>query len=83
MKHPTSKLYMLKMVYNIKSWIAYYAEELHDHTVLRCFKCTLNEDEKPAMYYRNWIHEQWKEPIVIPEVHNKLFYELVFFISHG
>ena len=30
MKNPTPKLYMLKMVYDIKSWISDYCEELHN-----------------------------------------------------
>ena len=50
---------MLKMVYDIKSWISDYCEELHEHTVPKCFKFTLNEDGKA------WSHESWKEPIVM------------------
>ena len=68
MKNPTPKLYMLKMVYDIKSWISDYCEELHKHTVPECFKFTLNEDGKAVMHYRNWSHEPWKEPLVMLKV---------------
>ena len=68
MKNPTPKHYMLKMVYDIKSWISDYCEELHEHTVPKCFKFTLNEDGKAVMHYRNWSHEPWKEPIIMLKV---------------
>ena len=32
MKNPTAKPYMLEMVYDKKSWISDYCEELHEHT---------------------------------------------------
>ena len=44
---------MLKIVYDIKSWISDYCEELHEHTVPKCFKFTSNEDGKAVMHYRN------------------------------
>lgn len=68
MKHPTPKPYMLQIVYDIKSWIEGHAEELHEHTIPRCFEFELNEEGKAVMQYRNWIHEQWKGPIVILKV---------------
>ena len=68
MKNSTPKPYMLKMVYDIKSWISDYCEELHEHTVPKCFKFTLNEDGKAVMHYRNWSHEPWKEPIAMLKV---------------
>ena len=51
---------MLKMVYDIKSWISDYCEELHEHKVPKCFKYTLNEDGKAVTHYRNWSHGPWK-----------------------
>ncbi|XP_044182528.1 uncharacterized protein LOC122963224 [Acropora millepora] len=65
MRHPTPKPFMLKIVYDIKLWIADHAEELHEHTVAKCFKFELNEEGKAVMHYRNWIHEQWQGPIVM------------------
>ena len=61
MKNPTSKPYMLKMVYDIKSWIVIIVRSYtqREHTVPKCFKFTLNEDGKA------WSHESWKEPIVM------------------
>ena len=59
---------MLKMVYDIKSWISDHCEELHEHTVPKCFKYTLNEDGKAVMHYRNWSHGPWKEPMVMLKV---------------
>ena len=82
MKNPTPKPYMLKMVYDIKSWISDYCEELHEHTVPKCFKFTLNEDGKAVIHYRNWSLEleyksvftsqrrmKWKEKalIIVPQ----------------
>ncbi|XP_015771026.1 PREDICTED: uncharacterized protein LOC107349391 [Acropora digitifera] len=65
MRHPTPKPFMLKIVYDIKLWIADHAEELHEHTVAKCFKFELNEEGKAVMHYRNWSHEQWQGPIVM------------------
>ena len=71
MKHPTPKPFMLQIVYDIKSWITDHAEELHEHTVPKCFKFELNEERKAVMHYRNWSHEQWQGPIVILKVLGK------------
>ena len=68
MRHPTPKPFMLKIVYDIKLWIADHAEELHEHTVAKCFKFELNEEGKAVMHYRNWSHEQWQGPIVMLKV---------------
>ena len=79
MKHPTPRLFMLQIVYDIKSWIQDHAEELHEHTVPKCFKFELNDAGKAVMHYRNWSHE----PIVILKVSaNHLFLMLcrVFFL---
>ena len=38
MNRPTPTPYQLMMVYDIRSWIEEYAEELHAHTVPKCFK---------------------------------------------
>ncbi|XP_068680383.1 uncharacterized protein [Montipora foliosa] len=65
MRQPTPKPFMLKIVYDIKLWIAEHAEELHEHTVPKCFKFELNEEGKAVMHYRNWSHEQWQGPIVM------------------
>ena len=59
---------MLQNVYDIKSWISDHAEELHEHTVPKCFKFELNDEGKATMHYRNWSHEQWQGPIVILKV---------------
>lgn len=56
---------MLQIVYDIKSWISDHAEELHEHTVPKCFKFKLNDEGKATMHYRNWSHERWQGPIVI------------------
>ena len=71
MKHPTPKPFMLQIIYDIKSWIAEHAEELHEHTVPKCFKFKLNQAGKAVMYYRNWSHEQWQGPIGILKVMSK------------
>ena len=59
---------MLKIVYDIKLWIADHAEELHEHTVPNCFKFELNEEGKAIMHYRNWSHAHWQGPIVMQKV---------------
>ncbi|PFX12470.1 hypothetical protein AWC38_SpisGene23570 [Stylophora pistillata] len=65
MKHPTPKPFMLQIVYDIKSLISDHAEELHEHTVPKCFKFNLNSEGKATMHYRKWSHERWQGPIVI------------------
>ena len=68
MRHPTPKPFILRIVYDIKLWIADHAEELHEHTIPKCFKFELNEEEKAIMHYRNWSHEQRQGPIVMLKV---------------
>jgi len=53
------------MVYDIRSWIEEYAEELHAHTVPKCFKFERNDAGKAMMFYRNWSQEEWQGPVVI------------------
>ena len=77
MKHPTPKPCMLKIVHDIRSWISDHAEELHEHTVPKCFKFELNEEGKAIMHYRNWSHEQWQGPVVILKVNEKLEFLLL------
>ncbi|KAK2549264.1 hypothetical protein P5673_030238, partial [Acropora cervicornis] len=50
-------------------WIADHAEELHEHTVPKCFKFELNEEGKAIMHYKNWSHEQWQGPIVMLKIY--------------
>lgn len=73
MKHPTPKPFMLQIVYDIKSWISDHAEELHEHTVPKCFKFELNDEWKAIMHYRNLSREQWQGPIVILKVCTSFF----------
>jgi len=53
MSQPTPRPYQLLMVYDIRSWIEKYAEELHAHTVPKCFKFERNDAGKAMMFYRN------------------------------
>lgn len=68
MSQPTPRPYQLLMVYDIRSWIEEYAEELHAHTVPKCFKFERNDAGKAMMFYRNWSHEEWQGPVVILKV---------------
>lgn len=68
MSQPTPRPYQLQMVYDIRSWIEEYAEELHAHTVPKCFRFERNDAGKAMMFYRNWSHEEWQGPVVILKV---------------
>ena len=57
MSNPSPKPYKLQVVYDIRSWVEEYAEELHAHTVPKCFKFKCNDAGKAEMFYRNWSHE--------------------------
>ena len=55
-------------LYDIRSWVEDYVEELHAHTVPKCFKFKRNDAGKAEMYYRNWSHEEWQGPVPILKV---------------
>ena len=40
-----------------KLWIADHAEELHEHTVPKCFKFQLDKEGKAVMDYKYWSHD--------------------------
>ncbi|XP_074628853.1 uncharacterized protein LOC141886566 isoform X1 [Acropora palmata] len=65
MSNPSPQPYQMAVVYDIRSWVEDYAEELHAHTVPKCFKFKCNDAGKAEMYYRNWSHEEWQGPVII------------------
>ena len=68
MSQPNPRPYQLLMVYDIRSWVEEYAEELHAHTVPKCFKFEHSDAGKAMMFYRNWSHEECQGPVVILKV---------------
>ena len=75
MSNPSPQPYQMAVVYDIRSWVEDCAEELHAHTVPKCFKFECNDAGKAEMYYRNWSHEEWQGPVIIPKV-NLYHYKL-------
>ena len=68
MSNPSPQPYQMAVVYDIQSWVEDYAEELHAHTVPKCFKFKCNDAGKAEMYYRNCSHEEWQGPVIILKV---------------
>ena len=58
---PTPIVRKVQDVYDIKSWLSNCIEEIHGHTQPLHFKFVLNEDEKAAMYYRQWCSDAWSK----------------------
>ena len=54
--------FLLDIVFDLKEWLAPFAEELHAHTQPKCFKFVRNEQGKCEMYYRNYSNMQWEGP---------------------
>ena len=73
MSNPSPQPYQMAIVYDIQSWVEDYAEELHAHTVPKCFKFKRNDAGKAEMYY--WSHEEWQGPVIILKV-NLYHYKL-------
>jgi len=51
--------FFLEVMHDIKSWISPHLNELHGHRDPHCFKFVLNDENKCAMYYRNWTSDPW------------------------
>ena len=64
--------FLLDVVYDIKEWLAPHAEQLHDHTQPKCFKCVRNSSGKCEMFYRNYSHMQWEGPVIVLKVNSWL-----------
>ena len=60
--------FLLDAVYDIKEWLAPHAEQLHDHTQPKCFKFVRNSSGKCEMFYRNYSHMQWEDPVTVLKV---------------
>lgn len=64
--------FLLDVVYNIKEWLAPYAEQLHEDTQPKCFKFVRNSAGKCEMFYRNYSCMPWEGPVVVLKVHEQL-----------
>ena len=50
----------LRYLFDVKSWIAPYLEEIHHHTSPHIFRFQKNAQGRAVMHYKHWSHEQWE-----------------------
>ena len=49
-------------VYDIKSWISPYLDDISKHTTPHIFRFTRTSGGKAQMQYKHWSHEEWESP---------------------
>ena len=50
----------LSYIFDIKSWISPYIEDIHQHTVPHVFLFRKNADLKAEMLYKHWALDDWQ-----------------------
>lgn len=51
----------LQYIFDIKSWIAPYLDEIHGHTAPHVFRFRFNHTSKKGeMHYKYWSHQAWE-----------------------
>ena len=60
---------LLESVYDVRSWLLPYIDELQGHSQPHCFRFTLNQDGKSEMHYKKWSDDGWsKEGLLLLKV---------------
>ena len=49
---------MLDGVYDVKSWLTPYIEDIHGHSSPHCFKF-IKSNTEVLLYYKNWSDSSW------------------------
>ena len=66
---PHPKVELLEYVYDVRSWLTPFIEDLHGHTQPHCFKFVLNAEGCAEMFYKSWSHDAWvQEGLVLLKV---------------
>ena len=52
---------LLESVYDVRSWLAPFIDELHGHRQPHCFRFTMNNDGQEVMHYKNWSDDGWSK----------------------
>lgn len=56
---------LLESIYDVRSWLAPYIDEIHGHSQPHCFRFTLNENEQAVMNFKNWSHQRWSDEALL------------------
>ena len=66
---PHPKVELLEYIYDVRSWLTPFIEDLHGHTQPHCFKFVLNAKGCAEMFYKSWSHDAWvQEGLVLLKV---------------
>lgn len=80
---PQPATVLLESVYDVRSWLAPYINDLHGHSQPHCFRFSLNKHAVAVMHYKNWSHEGWsQEGIMLLKVRSVNKYQLLYDHSH-
>lgn len=61
---------LLEGIYDVRTWLLPFINELHGHSIPHCFRFTLNEDGQGVMHYKNWSDGVWsKEGLLLLKVY--------------
>lgn len=58
--HTVRETSTLKFIFDIKTWISPYLEEIHGHTTPHVFLFRRNVKGKACMYTKTWSHQEWE-----------------------
>lgn len=50
---------LVTKLFDIKSWIAPYINEIHGHTQPHCFRFMKNDNSEVEMHYKQWSGSTW------------------------
>ena len=50
---------LLESVFDVRSWLLPYIDELQGHSQPHCFRFTLNKDGMAEMHYKKWSDDKW------------------------